>query len=162
MTCQPETNTVATTPATSTPENIAMTQHATSQTGSTSIPNCTLGAATAMICNAIAAAADQISEALRDTGRDNERTLDAIADKLGELGEAIKGVDDELNWVGMRTKDGCYAISESLDHIARDIRTASAEAIEARAAELLVQRHMAAQISVRRTAKPCRNRSDAR
>lgn len=111
------------------------------------------GADVASICKAIDTAAYQIADALRDVGLDTEKALEALADKVGKLGEAIKGVDTAIEFAEMGIKSSADAISASLDHIARDLRDATAEAIYTRVDEVLKQQRMATQTAPRRVTK---------
>lgn len=111
------------------------------------------GAASAMICNAMADVADRVEKTLRDTSYSRELSIDAVADKLGEVCEALKGVDTAIEFAEMGIKSSVGAISESLDHIARDLRDATAEAIYTRVDEVLKQQRMATQTAPRRVTK---------
>ena len=111
------------------------------------------GAATAMICNAIDAAARQAADALCYVGGDVSTGFEALAGKMAALCEAIKTAGDCAEWGGKNAESGANAISASLDHIARDLRNSTAEAIYARVDEALKQRGMATQTAPRRTTK---------
>ncbi len=111
------------------------------------------GADVTLICNAIGAAVDQITDALRDVGLDTEKAIEALADKADALGKAIENAGDAAEWGGRHAKEGAAAISASLDHIARDLRDATAEAIYTRVDEVLKQQRMATQTAPRRVTK---------
>lgn len=102
------------------------------------------GADVALICNAIDDAADQITDALRAVGLDIEKALEALADKADALGKSIENAGDSVEWGGRHAESGANAISASLDHIARDLRDATAEAMYTRVDEVLKQQRMAA------------------
>lgn len=110
------------------------------------------GAATVMICNAITEAADQINKTLHDTSYSRELSIDAVADKLGEVCEAVKSAGDCAEWAGKHAKEGLEAVSVSLDCVARDIRGSTSETVYARVDEVLEQQRMA-QATPRRVAK---------
>lgn len=114
------------------------------------------GAATAMICNAIDAAARQTADALCYVGGDVSTGLEALAGKIDALCEAIKTAGDCAEWGGKNAESGANAISASLDNIASDLRNSTAEAIYARVDEVLKQQRMVANAQRRVAGARCK------
>ena len=114
------------------------------------------GAATAMICNAIDAAARQTADALCYVGGDVSAGFEALAGKMDALSKAIENAGDSVEWGGRHAKDGAGAISASLDCIARDLRNSTADAIYARVDEALKQQRMVANAQRRVAGARCK------
>lgn len=80
-----------------------------------------------------------------------ERTI--AASLLAATHDLPDIADDIATTIADKIGEGNHGITASLDHIARDLRNSTAEAIYARVDEALKQRGMATQTAPRRTTK---------